>query len=191
MSCHTRTYSDEYEAKKSVPIVQIATGYTAANGQRTILIVNEALWIPELEHSLMNPNQLRHFGVMVQDNPYSNSPMVIQKDTNKEEFVACLKSTGTNIYIDTWTPTDRDLQEYPHVVLTSDQLWDPQVIQFPSTSYTEVQELEGQNISMVGHDLRRETVDTEFGDVYHAPIKIFDIKVFNATQGLCCHWWLI
>ena len=128
----------------------------------------------------MNPNQLRHFGVMVQDNPYSNSPMVIQQDINEEEFVACLKSTGTNIYIDTWTPTDRDLQEYPHVVLTSDQLWDPQVIQFPGTSHTEVQELEGRNISVVGHDLRRETVDTEFGDVYHAPIKIFDIKVFNA-----------
>ena len=108
--CDVMPYSDEYEAKKSVPIVQIATGYTAANGQRTILIVNEALWIPELEHSLMNPNQLRHFGVTVQDNPYSNSPMVIQKDTNDEEFVACLKSTGTNIYIDTWTPTDRDLQ---------------------------------------------------------------------------------
>ena len=178
--CDVMPYSDEYEAKKSVPIAQVATGYTAANGQRTILIVNEALWIPELEHSLMNPNQLRHFGVMVQDNPYSNSPMVIQKDTNEEEFVACLKSTGTNIYIDTWTPTDRDLQEYPHVVLTSDQLWDPQVIQFPSTSHTEVQELEGRNISVVGHDLRRETVDTEFGDVYHAPIKIFDIKVFNA-----------
>ena len=127
--CDVMPYSDEYEAKKSGPIVQVATGYTAAKGQRTILIVNEALWIPELEHSLMTPNQLRHFGVMVQDNPYSNSPMVIQKDTNKEEFVACLKSTGTNIYINTWTPTDRDLQEYPHVVLTSDQLWDPQVIQ--------------------------------------------------------------
>ena len=49
--CDVMPYSDEYEAKKSVPIVQVATGYTAANGQRTILIVNEALWIPELEHS--------------------------------------------------------------------------------------------------------------------------------------------
>ena len=58
--CDVMPYSDEYEAKKSVPIVQIATGYTADNGQRTILILNETLWIPELEHFLMNPNQLRH-----------------------------------------------------------------------------------------------------------------------------------
>ena len=94
-----------------MPIVQIATGYTAANGQRTILIVNEALWIPELEHSLMHPNQLCHFGVTVQDNPYSKRLMVIQKDNNDEEFVACLKSTRTNIYIDTWMAMDNDLQE--------------------------------------------------------------------------------
>ena len=66
------------------------------------------------------------------------------------------------------------------MVLTSDQLWDPQVVQFPGISYTEVQELEGRNISVVGHDLRREVVDTKFGDAYHVPIKIFDIQVFNA-----------
>ena len=44
--CDVMPYSDEYEAKKSVPIAQVATGYTATTGQRTILIVNEALWIP-------------------------------------------------------------------------------------------------------------------------------------------------
>ena len=56
----------------------------------------------------------------MQDNPYSSSPMVVKKDDKEEEFVACLKSSGTNIYLDTWTPTDADLQEYPHFVLTSD-----------------------------------------------------------------------
>ena len=132
--CDVMPYSDEYQARKGVEIVQVATGYTAANGQRTILIINEALWMPELENSLMNPNQLRHFGVDVQDNPYNSKPMLICKDTKDEEFTACLKSTGTNIYIDTWTPTDKDLQEYPQVVLTSDALWDPHAIQFPGVS---------------------------------------------------------
>ena len=67
-------YSDEYEAKKSVPIAQVATGYTTSDGKRYILIINEALWIPELEISLMNPNHLRHYGVQVQDNPYDALP---------------------------------------------------------------------------------------------------------------------
>ena len=66
--CDVMPYSEEYEAKKEVPIVQVATGYMAANGERTKLIINEALWIPELENSLMNPNQLRHYGIDVLDN---------------------------------------------------------------------------------------------------------------------------
>ena len=179
--CDVMPYSDEYEAKKSVPIVQVATGYTASNGQRTILIINEALWLPELDNSLMNPNQLRHFGVIVQDNPYSNTPMVIQKDTAEDDFVACLKSAGTNVFLDTWTPTELDLQQYPHVVLTSDQPWDPHSLQLPGISDTEIHEIEGRTISFVGHDSRREKgIDFEFQDVYHNPMKIFDIQTFNA-----------
>ena len=56
--CDVMPYSDDYEAQKGVPIVQVATGHTAANGQRTILIFNKALWMPELPHLLINPNQL-------------------------------------------------------------------------------------------------------------------------------------
>ena len=38
--CDVMPYSDEYEAKKLVPIAQVATGYTTADGNRFILIVN-------------------------------------------------------------------------------------------------------------------------------------------------------
>ena len=41
--CDVMPYSEEYEAKSDIPIVQVATGYTAANGQRFVLIINEAL----------------------------------------------------------------------------------------------------------------------------------------------------
>ena len=109
--CDVMPYSDDYEARTDIPIVQAATGYTTSNGSRYILIFNEALWMPELHNSLMNPNQLRDFGIEVQDNPYSSEPMVIRKDDNEEGFVACLRSQGTNIFIETWTPTDRDLFE--------------------------------------------------------------------------------
>ena len=74
---------------------------------------------------------------------------------------------------------DATVPQCTHVVLTSDQLWDPHVVQFPGISYTEIQELEGRNISVVGHDLRREVVDTKFGDAYHVLIKNFDIQLFN------------
>ena len=44
----------------------------------------------------------------------------------------------------------------------------------------EAQELEGRNVSFVGHDSRREAQDTTYQDPYHQPMKIFDIQVFNA-----------
>ena len=104
--CDVLPYSDEYDAKTGVPIVTVATGYTAASGARFILIFNESLWIPELENSLMNPNQLRHFGIEVQDNPFHKDPMIIRKEDDSGIFVACLKSSGSNIFIDTWTPSE-------------------------------------------------------------------------------------
>ena len=82
-----------------MPIVSAATGYTSANGENYILILNEALWMPNLNHSLLNPNQLRHNGLEVQDNPYSTDPMAII--SHKDDFCACLESKGTTIYIKT------------------------------------------------------------------------------------------
>ena len=93
-------YLDEYEAKTGVPIVQVATGYTNMRGERFILIINEAIWLPKLENSLMNPNQLRDYGIEVEDNPYNGEPMVIRK-VGEDDFVAGFKTKGTNIYINT------------------------------------------------------------------------------------------
>ena len=75
--CDVSLYTDSYEAIKGVPIVTGATAWTSkVNGQTYILVFNEALWMGDvLEHSLINPNQLRHFGVTVQDNPYDKTEM--------------------------------------------------------------------------------------------------------------------
>lgn len=87
----------------------------------------------------MNPNQLQHYGIEVQDNPYDPHLMLIRKeDSDEGDFLACLKSQGTNIYIDTWTPTDKDLQEYPQVVLTSPRPWDLYEVKFLGISEVEM-----------------------------------------------------
>ena len=176
--CDVMPYSDDYEAKTGISIVQAATGYTAANGQRYILVFNEALWMPERENSLMNPNQLRHFGIEVQDNPYDQNPMLIRKESDTDGFVACLKSRGTDIFIDTWTPTDQDLRENVHVVLTSLTQWDPHSIRFPQTSKSEIDEIEGYNISSINTATQRD--ETDYGDSYHETLRVFDINTFNA-----------
>ena len=158
-----------------VPIVTVATGYTAASGARFILIFNESLWIPELENSLMNPNQLRHFGIEVQDNPFHKDPIIIRKEEDSGGFVACLKSSGTNIFIDTWTPSERDLSEYPQIVLTDSEPWNPHIVSFPGISELEAAELEGRNVSSVVYDLRGEESNPGYGDPYHEAMRVFDL----------------
>jgi len=177
--CDVMPYSDEYQPRNNVPIVQVATGYTSMNGRRYILIINEALYMPELDNSLMNPNQLRHYGIIVQDNPYSTEPMVIEKIGDEEEFIACLKSKGTNIYVDTWTPTDRDLNEYKHIVLTSPMEWNPNEVVFPGTDPDVVNEIESRNVNMIESNIRGDDSLIPFDNAYLKPIRIFDIQSFN------------
>ena len=181
--CNVRPYLDDYEAKTGVPIVQAATGYTTVDGKRYILIFNEALWLPNLENSLANPNQLRHFGAQVQDNPFDDHPMTICQDYDDTSFVACLKSEGTNIFIDTWTPSLRNLDEYPHVVLTSPDNWDPSKVKFLVISEGDRREIEGGDyggVSAVNAEYSSNWQDyLNSTDAYLQPVQIFDIRAFN------------
>ena len=66
--------------------------------------MNEGLWMnTTMEHTLVNPSHLRHFGVTVQDNPYSNSPLYIESPYC--DFVLPLIVEGTNIMAHTITQT--------------------------------------------------------------------------------------
>jgi hypothetical protein len=116
--------------------------------------------MPTLDHSLLNPNQLRHYGTIVQDNPYCNEPMSITSPSG--DFTACLQSMGTEIFIKTWAPSAADSQEYPHIVLCSSAPWNPRQVQFPGIAPNEQEEIEVQNIQAVrqeqegGNDLTGE-----------------------------------
>lgn len=179
--CDVVPYSDEYEAKKGIPVVKIATGYTNIIGQRFVLIVHEALWIPELQNSLMNPNQLREYGITVQDNPYAGEPMMIQANDDDGSFVACFKSEGTTIYFDTWTPTHHDLNECRQIVLTSPREWNPSTVLFPGMSDSCREEIESQNIGVKVLSMSKSKIDrVEHIDPYLEPMQIYSLHKVNA-----------
>ena len=134
-------YTDTYEAIKSVPIVKAATAYdNPETGETTILILNEAIWMGDkMQHTLINPNQLRAYGVSVQDNPFSEAPTFIA--TEDYEFVLPLTCTGTILGVATRTPTENELQTRPHISLSSEYEWDPQNVRFPKASRTVEEEV--------------------------------------------------
>ena len=77
--CDLSPYCDYYESIKGVPIVNAETAWHSSDtGQTYILILHEALFMGDtLDHTLVNPNQLYHYGNRVQDNSMSEIPLSI------------------------------------------------------------------------------------------------------------------
>ncbi len=87
----------------------------------------------QMEHTLINPNQLRSYGITVQDNPFDTAPIFIA--TEDSEFSLPLTSKGTVIGVATRTPTDQELQTCPHVELSSEHEWDSQEVFCPAWDF--------------------------------------------------------
>ena len=118
----------------------------AANVRNYILVFNEALYIKEMQHTLINPNQCQHFGAEIQDNPYNaDKPMDISG--RDSEFIACLQLEVTIIFLDRWYPSQKYFEAHPRIEMTSRHHWNPNQIQFPQTKYGVQEEKEGQNVS--------------------------------------------
>ena len=99
--CEVSPYTDEYDAITDIPVVQGATLWTDQHtNEEYILIFSEALWMGDtLAHSLINPNQLRAFSMLVQENPYHTDPLGIKPPPYDLEIP--LHTAGTIIYADT------------------------------------------------------------------------------------------
>jgi Reverse transcriptase (RNA-dependent DNA polymerase) len=91
-------------------------------------------------YSIHSSNQLRQFGIVVDDNPrcFSANGQTIR--TPEGHFIPLSLRNGLP-YMDMSPPTDNDMATYPHVTFTSDMPWDPHVLddeypvdQLPDTS---------------------------------------------------------
>ena len=160
--CNVSPYNSTYDPERDVPIVAGATAYTNPNsGQVYILVINKALWFGDkLTNSLINPNQLRYAGVTVQNNPFHKSePLAI----THEEVNVPLLLDGTNIFFQTTTPTQSELDNCPHVELTFDTEWNPNTVQLAA-----VQSAEAEDVFRDG-----------FGGIEPGLLQIFSIYSFR------------
>ena len=123
--CDVAPYNDAYKTIEEVPIVQSDTAYdNPETGETSIIIINKAIWMDEtMDHTLVNPKQLRAYGMTVQDNPFAEASIFIA--TEKHDFMLTLSSKGTIIGVATRTPTNKELQTCPHVTCFLVHEWDP------------------------------------------------------------------
>ena len=130
-------FSNDLGTMKDIPIVTAATAYTCTNtGQVFILVFHEFLWYGrQMDHSLINPNQLRSYGVPVWDNPFDPShPTQIEIN---DSIIIPLFGSGTKLSFKTRVPSRTELRDCPHITMTSPLPWDPKNITISTTQFCE------------------------------------------------------
>lgn len=160
--CDVQGFHDDFTPVQDVPIATVATAWSDPyTGQGYILIIHEVLYFGnKMNHSLINPNQLRHFGVDVFDNPYDMDPARAMGITipGSNDTIPFL-SQGSMIFFTSRYPTDDEMSTYPHVVVTCDQQWDPQRLVMPGgldeSGRTTTDRIIQQIRSNVSHDVNR------------------------------------
>jgi hypothetical protein len=118
----------EYAPLEDVPVASVATAYdNPVDGSTIVLVINEALYFGDrMSHSLLCPNQLRDFGIIVNDTPScydrSSSFSIVLPDSDIE---MPLLMRGVISYIETRKPTEEELLKCERYELTSATPWDP------------------------------------------------------------------
>ena len=101
MTCDVRGFHDDFEPIKDVPIAQVATAFRDTHGATSILIINEALYFgPEMDHSLINPNQIRHYGIPVSDDAYDGGR---EFGIDHEDIFIPFETEGSTVFFDSYS----------------------------------------------------------------------------------------
>ena len=129
-------YNPSQDPIKDVPIVTGATAYDCPRTNTTyILLFHESLYYgTELDHSLINPNQLRHFGVGVWDNPFDTT-RTLSIEVN-DELQIPLHMQGTKISFKSRSPTSQELASCPHISVTSSRPWNPTTVLLQQVTFS-------------------------------------------------------
>jgi hypothetical protein len=126
-------YSSEYKPIRDVPIATVATMWCdPASGECYILVIHEALYFGDrLKTTLLNPNQLRARGLIVQDVPSEfdpSSPHSIFVPDHNLRIPLSLHGIFSGFH--SVKPTWEEYERYPKVELTADIPWNPQSPEF-------------------------------------------------------------
>ncbi|EEC42677.1 predicted protein [Phaeodactylum tricornutum CCAP 1055/1] len=127
-SVTVRPFSSEYSALKNIPIGTVATAYTVPeDGRVVLLIINQALFFGDrLKNTLLTPNQMRDFGIEVDNAPrqyVANSKHSLYVPDSQLRIPLQLR--GIFSFLESRKPTQQELDECEHIILTSDVPWEP------------------------------------------------------------------
>ena len=127
--CEVAPYLSEYDTMKGIQVVTAVSAYDNEDtGETIILQINQGLYFGErMEESLINPNQVRSHGLYLNDNPFEPGELFGLHDYETDVSIPFSVRNGI-VSFKTRTPTETEIENCKHVVLTSDETWDPSAI---------------------------------------------------------------
>ena len=122
-------YDASIKPIETVPIVSGATTYNnPITGKTYILVFNKSLYKGhKLDHTLINPNQLRAYGIPLWDNPFDQMHALSIDDNDTLQIP--LRTHGTKIAFRSRVPTSEELRTCQHIQMTSAHPWNPPEVQ--------------------------------------------------------------
>jgi hypothetical protein len=136
MEVDVKPYHRQYKSITGIPVVQAATAYDdPETGETYILVINQGLYFGDtLEHTLLNPNQMRTNGIIVDDVPKHLAP-------NPSEAMHSIFIPENDLRINMemrgviscWPgrkPSDREVETCTWIHLTPEAEWDPHSNEF-------------------------------------------------------------
>jgi hypothetical protein len=123
MTCSVQGFHKSFEPIPEVSVATVATAWDDQNtGQTYILIIHQALYFGnQLDHSLINPNQIRVTGIPVCDDPYDQYRYL---GIDMGDIHIPFQADGSTIYFNSRVPTKEELETCPYLTLTDDEDWD-------------------------------------------------------------------
>jgi hypothetical protein len=133
--CDVTPYTNDYEPIINVSVVNAATAYPDdSTGETVILRFNQVLWYGKrMTMSLINPNQMRHYGVTVSDDPTDGTRAF---GISTDDVHILFKMGGTTVYFETRVPTQYELENCKTIQVTDDTVWDPSSVSIASVTVT-------------------------------------------------------
>ena len=115
---------NEYDAQNNVQICSAVTAVDLDSGETILLEAGQGLWFGDrMARSLINPNQLRAFGIPVCDDPTDpNRALGIYLE---DEYFVPMQMSGSTCTFNSRCPSNEELESCRTFIVSDPDSWDP------------------------------------------------------------------
>ncbi len=107
--CSLSPYLSEYDSITDIPICTTATAVDLNSGETIILEFGQGLWFGNrMDHSLVNPNQCRAFGIRINDDP-TDATRILGMELS-DDYVVPFTMRGTTCAFQSRSPSTLELE---------------------------------------------------------------------------------